>query len=258
MKHMARLKFALIYAGRHIQLSALVAIASLAFVFFLLYPAPYHTMLGVGSVFFLLLAVDVVCGPLLTLILANPKKSRRERWMDFSLIGVVQIMALAYGLHSLWLGRPSILAFEYDRLLIVTANEIEQETVADNKIGLRHLPWYGVVSVALDRPKTADEVFRRVDLGLSGISPAMLPPWWLPWDSAKPAMNQRAKPVAELLARRPQDAATLQAAIQETGLPPEQLRYLPLTSSRTKEWVALLDGELNMVGWAPVDGFAAP
>ncbi|HON30714.1 MAG TPA: hypothetical protein PLN11_06680, partial [Ottowia sp.] len=59
----------------------------------------------------------------------------------------------------------------------------------------------------------------------------------------------------DLLASRPQDAATLQAAAQRTGLPNDALRYLPLTSSKTLDWVALLDGELNLVGWAPVDGF---
>jgi hypothetical protein len=47
----------------------------------------------------------------------------------------------------------------------------------------------------------------------------------------------------------------LQGAIRASGLPEAELRYLPLTSSRTKDWVALLDGGLNMVGWAPMDGF---
>ena len=61
--------------------------------------------------------------------------------------------------------------------------------------------------------------------------------------------------MAELLAARPRDAAVLQGAIRASGLPEAELRYLPLTSSRTKDWVALLDGGLNMVGWAPMDGF---
>jgi len=30
---------------------------------------------------------------------------------------------------------------------------------------------------------------------------------------------------------------------------------LALTSSRTKDWVALLGAQMNRVGWAPVDGF---
>ena len=34
-----------------------------------------------------------------------------------------------------------------------------------------------------------------------------------------------------------------------------ELSYLPLVSSKTLDWVALLDAQMNMVGWAPVDGF---
>ena len=41
----------------------------------------------------------------------------------------------------------------------------------------------------------------------------------------------------------------------ETGLPVHQLRYLPLTSSKVKDWVALLNAEGQIVGHAPVDGF---
>ncbi len=59
----------------------------------------------------------------------------------------------------------------------------------------------------------------------------------------------------ELLQRRPQAAPILQAAIAQTGLSADELRYLPLTSSKVKEWVALLDAQLDIVGWAPVDGF---
>jgi len=55
--------------------------------------------------------------------------------------------------------------------------------------------------------------------------------------------------------RQLQNFEVMQGAIRACGLPVAELCYLPLTSSRTKDWVALLDGGLNMVGWAPVDGF---
>ena len=62
-------------------------------------------------------------------------------------------------------------------------------------------------------------------------------------------------PLAELMARRPEAADALRRAARDSGLPPEQLRYLPLTSHKTLDWVALLDAQMNLVGWAPVDGF---
>ena len=250
-----RLRFALRYALRHALVSLLVAGLSALFVFGLLYPPPTSAMLGVGSIFLLLLGVDVVCGPLLTLLLANPAKPRRERWLDFSLVGLVQLAALLYGLHSVWVARPVVLAFEVDRLVIASANEVQTEALSQAPAELQSLPWWGVLQVGTRKAKDSNEFFESMNLGLGGISPAMRPHWWLPWDSAQAGIQERAKPVAELLARRPQAASVLQAAMAETGLPVQQLRYLPLTSSKTKDWVALLNTEGRIVGYAPVDGF---
>lgn len=252
---MNRLKFASRYALRHLLLSLAVAALSAAAVFGLWYPMPWRAMLGVGAIYGLILAVDVICGPLLTLILSSPRKSLRERVVDFSLIGVVQLAALLYGLHAVWMARPVVLGFEVDRLVVVTANEIEADRLAEAPAGLRRLPWWGVQRVGTRQPKDSADVLRSVELGLSGVSLVMQPGWWLPWQDALPAMQARAKPLAELMARRPEAADALRRAARDSGLPPEQLRYLPLTSHKTLDWVALLDARLDMVGWAPVDGF---
>jgi hypothetical protein len=251
----SRLCFAARYALRHLAFSLAAALLSAAFVFGLLYPFPYRAVLGVGSIFLLVLGVDVVCGPLLTLILASPKKSRRERWLDLSLIGIIQLLALVYGLHAVWLGRPAVLAFEVDRLVIATANEVEPKLLVKAPNGLRRLPWWGVLKVGTRRPANSQEMLESVERGLAGISLAQQPGWWIPWDQAHEGMIARAKPVTELLARRPADAATLQEAIRASGVPAGNLRYLPLTSSKTLDWIVLLDKKLNLVGYAPVDGF---
>lgn len=251
----ARLRYALRYALRHLLISMAVAVAVAVLIFRLLYPPPWHILFEVGSIFFLLLAADVVCGPLLTLIVASPKKSGRERWLDFSLVGLVQLAALLYGLHSVWAARPVVLAFESDRLVAVSANEVQSDTLAQAPDGLRRLPWWGLQQVGTRKAASSDEFFESMELGLGGISPAMRPGWWTPWDSALPEMRARARPVSELLERRPQDAATLQKAIAATGLPAAQLLYLPVTTRKIKEWVAFLDAGMQIVGYAPVDGF---
>ena len=251
----SRLRFAARYASRHLLISVLIALASAGVVFGLWYPAPYRQMLDVDHIYLLVLAVDVVCGPLLTLVLASPKKSRRERWLDFSLIGAIQLAALAYGMHSVWLARPAVLAFEADRLVVVTANEVQAEDLPQAPPGLQSLLWTGVLQVGTRRPADSDEMMSNVDKELAGLSPAMRPDWWLPWAEAQDGLRSRAKPLSELIARRPEAAPLLQAAAQSAGRAVPDLRYLPLVSSKTLDWVALLDADLNIVGHAPVDGF---
>ena len=252
---MTRISFAVSYALRHLVISAVIAAISAVVVFGVWYPMPYRDMLGVADMYFLILGVDVVCGPLLTLVLASPKKSFRERVLDFSLVGVLQIIALVYGMHSVWIARPAVLAFEVDRLVVVTANEIETPLLEKAPEGLRTLPFWGMLQVATKRPDSNSDFFQSVELGLAGISPAMRPNLWETMDMQKEEMRRRAKPLDELIARRPQDAKTLRDAGQKTGRPMSELTYLPLTSSKSKDWIALFDSGFKMVGHAPVDGF---
>lgn len=251
----SRFHFAIRRCFLHLLASVVVAVIIAAFVYFFLYPTPYQYVLSISSIFFVLLAVDVVCGPLMTLLISNPKKSKKETILDFSLVGILQIAALIYGLHFIWLGRPVVLAFEIDRIAVITANEIEKDKLHESNIGIQSIPWYGVIKVNTRRAKNSDEMFESIEMEAAGISPGGRPGWWLPWDSAKSAMSERAKPVADLLQRRPQDADVLQTAIKKAGFDIAQLRYLPLTSSKTTEWIVLLDTQLNIVGYAPVDGF---
>lgn len=253
---MTRLKFASLYATRHALLSLAIGVACAAIVFLVWYPMPYREILGVGYIFMLILLVDVVCGPLMTLILASPRKSKRETIVDFTLIGTIQLAALLYGLHSVWVARPAVLAFERDRLVVLGANEIETEQLDKAPQGLRALPFSGVLKVATRKAASNKEFFESVETGLAGISPGMRPAWWVPMEMQADEMRARAKPLQELIARRPERAAVLKAAASATSLGMDELVYLPLTSSKNREWVAILNASnLEMVSYAPVDGF---
>src|SRR5215469_13671502 len=69
--------------------------------------------------------VDLVIGPTLTLIVANPRKARRVFARDVAVIVTVQIAALVYGTVTLWSGRPLYYTFSADRLEIVQASDID-------------------------------------------------------------------------------------------------------------------------------------
>lgn len=247
--------FAVRWALKHLLISAAVAVISAALVFLLWYPMPYRALLGVGNIFLLVLAVDVACGPLMTLVLASPGKSRREMSLDLSLVALIQVAALAYGMHAVWIARPVVLGFETDRLVVVTAADLDLTELSQAPPGLRTLPYAGVLQVSMRKPHSNAELFSSVELSLAGISPAMRPSWWQPMAAQHGEMRLRTKPLSELVTRRPEQQLVLEKAARQAGYAVEALVYLPLTSSKTKEWVALLNDSLDMVGYAPVDGF---
>lgn len=251
----SRWGFALRWGFIHLVASLLVALLTSMLVFFGWYPEPWRTMLGVTQIFLLVVLVDVVCGPLLTLVLANPKKSRRERWLDMSLVAVIQLAALAYGLWAVFAARPVALVFEVDRLVVVTANEVQTEQLHEAPEGLQSLPWRGVHTVSLRQPISSEEFLQSVDQTMQGVTQAMRPGWWQPFDEARQALNLKGKPLGALMDRRSEQRDVLVSAAAATGLPVKALRYLPLTSSKRTDWVALLNASGAIVGYAPVDGF---
>lgn len=251
----SRWRFALRWAGTHGLASLAIATLSAGLVFGLWYPDPWRQMLGVGAIFSIVLAVDMVCGPLLTLVLATPQKSRRELWLDLSLVALIQLVALGYGLWSVYSARPVVLAFEVDRWVLVTANEVDVQQLPEALPGMRSLPVAGMHRVAVREARSPEEQLQSIEFSLQGLTPSMRPGWWRPFDEAQAAVDQKAKPLAALMDKRPEQRDTLISAAAATGQPLASLRYLPLTSSKRMDWVALLNTSGTIVGYAPVDGF---
>ena len=128
-----RFRFALKNAAWHLLISLILAGLAALLVFGVWYPYPYAELTGGLALYKLVISVDIVCGPLLTLILASPSKKLKERIIDFSLIGMIQLAALIYGLYSVSLARPVVAAFETDRINVVTAAEIDVNDLPDSQ-----------------------------------------------------------------------------------------------------------------------------
>lgn len=196
------------------------------------------------------MAVDVVCGPLLTTLVFNPKKSRRELTLDLSLIGLLQISALVYGLYSISLARPVALVFESDRLVAVSAAQIFPA-------GVKNLSWTGPVLLGTRDPEDGQETLKSIAMSLQGVEPSFRPDWWQDYALSIPNVQKKMKPLQDL--RRglsPNQQRKLDNSVQKSGIPLGQLHYLPLVAGKNLDgWIALLDGSAKIVGFAPVGGF---
>jgi hypothetical protein len=250
-----RFRYAARWALGHLLVSLVVAVISCAIVFGVWYPDPWRQMLGVSRILILVVIADIVCGPLLTMVLASPHKSRREKWLDLSLVAIIQLAVLVYGLYSAFSARPVALVFEVDRFFIVTANEVQLEELPEALPPFRKLPWMGPVTMGLRESTSSDEYLNSLDKTLNGVSQAMRPDWWLPYADVKQAVLSRALPLAELMEKRPDQRKILQLVASKSGLPVESVRFLPLTSSKRLDWVVLLSTSGDLLDYAQVDGF---
>lgn len=247
-----RARFALRFAIRHALMSAALAFVAFLLVFLLWYPSPTADLLGVGRIYFILLAADVGCGPLLTLILASPTKPRRELVQDLCLVGLIQAGALGYGIVALESARPIAYVFEQDRLVLVAKNDLYE---ADCQTGCMPISkGWGIDWRMAATGKQGDSGFQGLDLSLQGISPAMRRSTWQDWAWKDTKLQSALRPLSALNKAASKQLSYLKGPdyISQPGL-----AFLPLVSTKTLNWVAIFDANGTWVDSLPIDGFDA-
>ena len=89
----------------HLLISGVIGLIAVCIVFFVWYPDPLQDAVGVTEIFLILLSVDIVIGPLLTLLVYKPGKPSLK--FDLSVIALLQLVALCYGMNTVFQGRPA-------------------------------------------------------------------------------------------------------------------------------------------------------
>lgn len=238
----------------HFVSCIVLAIMVATLILLIWYPWPYRIISGGDSLLLLVLAVDVVMGPLITLAIFDVRKPRRELRRDLAIIVVLQLGALFYGLHTVYLARPAVLALEGFRFRVTTANDVAAEELPLAPPGLNRLALNGPRLVGV-RVTSAD-TFDAVSSALEGVDVGSRPKYWRHWDDAsrQEALKQ-AKPVSEALRQKRGDRVAIEEAVARTSRSVEELLYLPLLARRT-DWSVLIDKTTgDPVGFAPIDGF---
>ena len=242
-------------SGIHLGISLCVAVFAAALVFGLWDPYPYGEISGGRELFFLVVAVDVIMGPLITLAIFNRAKPRRELLIDFTVVGLLQLAALGYGLWTVFAARPVHLVFEYSRMTVVHAIDVDADLLAKAPTSLQKLPVTGPTVIALRPFKNPAEQFDATMAAFEGFPLAARSDLWQAYEPVRADVLKEAKPVAELRARFSNQAAQIDRAIAATGKPVTDLRYLPLLSRKTA-WTVLLDTTTaEPLGYLPLDSF---
>ena len=183
-----RLKFFL----SHLFISFLIALLVIGLVFFIWYPSPLATAVGVTHIFLMLLVIDVILGPLLGLLVY--KEGKKTLKFDLSVIILIQIVALCYGVFSIEQGRPAWLVYNVDRFELVRKNELVDTNIQQAQPQFQKPSWfkpqYVATEFAKDTQQRNDEMFAEV---LGGISIAQRPERYVELTQAKTQIQQRAQ-----------------------------------------------------------------
>lgn len=240
----------------HLTASIALAIILAAVIFALWFPGAYRSMSGGSELFALLISVDVAIGPLVTLAIADSRKTRRHLAGDIAVVVALQLAALGYGLHTLSISRPVALALEDDRFRVIAAMDVYRPELPAAAPEFRRLSLTGpqlLRSVVPTDPKGKSDALK---IAMHGYDVGSRPALWRPWDDpARAEALAHAKLLVALMRRYPKGQAVFASAIAKTGRSADKLVYVPTITFRG-DWVTLLDATSgDVVGFAPFDGF---
>lgn len=241
-------------AGWHLLISAVIAALAAALVFGLWYPGAFRHMAGGQGLFLLVVSVDVVLGPLLTFAVFNLKKGWPHLRRDLAVIGLLQLSALVYGLHTVYVVRPVALVFEVDRFSVVSAVDVHEPELPQARPEYRSLPLTGPWRLSIRSAEAGAEKTDALMMALEkGVDMGQRPLFWVAYEPAREAALKAARPVKLLLDRYPARAAEFGAALGKHGVTAEVARFMPVMARG--DWVAILDAKGDIATFLPADGF---
>jgi len=223
----------------YLAASVMVAAAVFTLIYFIWYPRGLFETVGGLDLFLLIALVDVVVGPLLVTIIFVPGKAGLG--FDLATIAVLQLVALGYGLHVLYLSRPAYLVFVKDRFELVRANEIP-DSERQKAARYRDLPVFGPQIVGARVPADPQEVTRIIFASVGGVDLQHFPQHYVEYDSVRADVRSRAGRIARLRELNADSAAEVNRVLGRLGRPEDQIAFLPFKADK-RELAALVDAK---------------
>lgn len=224
-------------SGLHLLISIAVAVGVLALMLSLWYPGPLFEAAGGNDLLFILVGVDVVVGPLITLVIF--RSGKRGLKFDLAVIGALQIGALLYGLHAVYLARPAFIVFVADQFQVASVAQLDPEELAKAKYPeFRQPPLGGPLLAFAVVPTDPRELRQFAILGAAGHDLQEFPRLFVPYAERTAQVLAGSWPLARMRQLEPQSAKVVDAWLAQSGTREADVRYVPLRARRA--WIAVL------------------
>lgn len=255
MKKSFKLKERLRASAWHLGASLIVAAMVAALVFGLWFPGAYRSMAGGRDLLVLIMMVDVILGPVLTFTVYNTSKTRRHLGRDIATIAFLQLVALGYGLHTVYQARPVALVFEYDRFRVISAAEVLIEELPGALPEFQRLSLSGPKLMAVRKAEAgAERSAALMTAALDGVDTSQRPKFWVPYGvNERGAATKAARPLSRLAEQYPDAVPAIDAFLADRGMTQAAASFLPVRARG--DAVAVLEPNGNIAGFLLYDGF---
>lgn len=229
----------------HLLLSLLIFCSVFYVLFVLWYPEPFFSIDGGLHGVKLIALVDLVVGPLLTLIIY--RKGKKGLAKDMSVIAFMQIICLCYGIWTLYQYRPIALVFYQGSFYSMDVSKYVRQSDALRRVKEvgGQIPGRVIVELptgfdeirALRRSATAkgETLFAQIEL-------------YRPLDNQFDKIKLYARDLTQYLHRHPLDRMVLEQWVNKHGGKAEDYTFIPVLSRFKHSLLAFSNATGEMLG----------
>lgn len=235
----------------HLGLSLVIFAVALYLIVFQWYPGFLFRSDGGWQGLRLMAGVDLVLGPLLTFIIFNPTKTRRELTVDFSFIGLAQTAALIWGFYAVHEERPVALVHWDKTFYPITVKSLR----AQNKT-LDDLDTFGEQNPRLIFAKPPEDTDSGLQLFLNSFTGDLAEyeqfQLFQPLVPYFKVVAEKQQDITKLVQRRPEIATAWQALKWVKASDGREWVYVPFRG-KYEDRVLVFSGQGELLGALPAD-----
>lgn len=215
------------------------------------YPGLYFSNSGGWQGIRIVAGIDVVLGPLLTLIVFNPKKSTHELTIDIGLIATIQVIALLWGIYTLHNQRPVAVVFWGKNFMTVPAEALnEQAYNIDNLAGFSE---ESPPLIYAENPVKLDDLKKMMDMILKQqIPPHHQPRLYRPLKDRFSEIKPFQVNIDEILAKNSGVNDQLLPLLQKNNKNTHDVFYF-LLQSKYRNGLLIFDADAQYLGGVTLD-----
>jgi len=223
----------------HFLISLTVVLSLYCLIISVWYPDYHSQDPEFKHIILIVFCVDITLGPLLTAIIFKPNKKLLK--FDLSVIALLQIAALSYGLAAVFIARPAFTVFNVDRFNVVSYLDISEQELK-KAVNIDQNNFYTQPKVIGARLpvslKERQELMMSSALG--GLDLAQLPQYYIPYSDVVDDIKSKLQSFDGLLERKPEYKQTIDKLLVELNIPINEIGFLPVVTSH-KDVIAIIN-----------------
>lgn len=202
--------------------------------------------IGGHEIFLLVIGIDVVLGPLLTMAVFKPGKKYLK--FDLAVIAMLQMFALTYGVNTLLEGRPVFIAALGDQYQVIQASELTDANLAKGKT---KLSWWGPVLVGTLEPTDKHDVSTVIAMRAAGGSRGHLPHLHIPYERMSAEILEKAQEVSVLKENNPEKLIEIEEWLRGHNVAESKVKFQTIKISASKFAIIIDAKSAKIIGIMP-------